>query len=74
MDDTDWLRHVKVAVVPDPGPQILAEAAAFHAGPATLALDETGWPGWEWHDIENPDLAETWKTYADFPLLAHYPN
>jgi hypothetical protein len=73
--DPDWLRHVKIEVVPDPGPQIQDKATAFHAGPVTLILDEDGQPVWELLDeIECPDLAENWKTYPEWLPTMTYLN
>jgi hypothetical protein len=71
-DDTDWLKHVRGGAVPDPGPQRQAEPVAFHASPAVFVMDEHGCPGWGWREIENPDLADDWRTYEDWlPTTIH---
>jgi hypothetical protein len=73
-DDTDWLEHVSIAEVPDPGSQRQADPVAFHASPADFVMDEHGCPGWGWNEIENPDLADTWRTYADWPPTTIHLN
>jgi hypothetical protein len=35
-------------------------------------MDEHGCPGWGWREIENPDLADDWRTYEDWlPTTIH---
>jgi hypothetical protein len=67
-------RYITMGAVPDVD-EDEDEDMVFHTTPAVLTVDKAnGVYRWEWDQIENPDLADDWKTYEDWIPTTAYIN